>query len=45
VRGKLIAVKPNETWASEDDISGMTQADTLRAAPRSAALQTRVRRS
>jgi uncharacterized protein (DUF362 family) len=31
VRGKLVAVKPNETWASADDISGVTQADTLRA--------------
>jgi uncharacterized protein (DUF362 family) len=31
VRGKLVALKPNETWASRDDISGVTQADTLRA--------------
>lgn len=31
VRGKLVAVKPNETWASADDLSGVTQADTLRA--------------
>lgn len=31
VRGKLVAVKPNETWASRDDLSGVTQADTLRA--------------
>ncbi|MDQ3997716.1 MAG: DUF362 domain-containing protein [Gemmatimonadota bacterium] len=31
VRGKLVAVKPNETWASQDDVSGVTQADTLRA--------------
>jgi uncharacterized protein (DUF362 family) len=31
VRGKLVAVKPNETWASADDITGVTQPDTLRA--------------
>ncbi len=31
VRGKVVAVKPNETWASADDISGVTQADTLEA--------------
>ncbi len=31
VRGRLVAVKPNETWASATDISGVTQADTLRA--------------
>ena len=31
VHGKLVAVKPNETWASKDDVSGVTQADTLRA--------------
>ncbi|HET7034772.1 MAG TPA: DUF362 domain-containing protein [Thermomicrobiaceae bacterium] len=31
VRGKIVAVKPNETWASPADISGVTQADTLRA--------------
>lgn len=31
VAGKLVAVKPNETWASEDDLSGVTHADTLRA--------------
>jgi uncharacterized protein (DUF362 family) len=31
VRGKRVAVKPNETWASEDDKTGVTQADTLRA--------------
>src|SRR5205085_11951807 len=30
VRGRLVAVKPNETWASAEDISGVTQADTLR---------------
>src|SRR3954470_694651 len=31
VRGKLVAVKPNETWASADDTTGVTQPDTLRA--------------
>jgi uncharacterized protein (DUF362 family) len=31
VRAKRVAVKPNETWASEKDKSGVTQADTLRA--------------
>lgn len=31
VRGKLVAVKPNDTWASPEDITGVTQADTLRA--------------
>jgi uncharacterized protein (DUF362 family) len=31
IRGKLVAVKPNETWASEDDKTGVTQPDTLRA--------------
>jgi uncharacterized protein (DUF362 family) len=31
VRGKLVAVKPNDTWASADDITGVTQPDTLRA--------------
>lgn len=31
IRGKLVAVKPNETWASEEDTTGVTQADTLRA--------------
>lgn len=31
VRGRTVAVKPNETWASEQDITGVTQADTLRA--------------
>jgi uncharacterized protein (DUF362 family) len=31
VAGKLVAVKPNETWASPEDIAGVTQADTLRA--------------
>jgi uncharacterized protein (DUF362 family) len=30
VRGRLVAVKPNETWASAEDTTGVTQADTLR---------------
>ncbi|HEX5432349.1 MAG TPA: DUF362 domain-containing protein [Bryobacteraceae bacterium] len=29
-RGKLVAVKPNDTWATKDDITGVTPADTLR---------------
>ncbi|MGH9371044.1 MAG: DUF362 domain-containing protein [Vicinamibacterales bacterium] len=31
VAGRSVAVKPNETWASEDDTTGITQPDTLRA--------------
>src|SRR5919106_4547194 len=31
IRGKLVAVKPNETWASPEDKTGVTQPDTLRA--------------
>lgn len=31
VRGRLVAVKPNDTWASEEDRKGVTQPDTLRA--------------
>src|SRR5919204_6869356 len=31
VAGRRVAVKPNDTWASEDDTSGITQPDTLRA--------------
>src|SRR5688572_5610978 len=31
VRGRLVAVKPNETWASREDTTGVTQPDTLRA--------------
>src|ERR687886_217944 len=31
VRGKIVAVKPNDTWASPEDVSGVTQPDTLRA--------------
>ena len=31
VRNKLVAVKPNDTWASAQDKTGVTQPDTLRA--------------
>jgi uncharacterized protein (DUF362 family) len=31
VRGKRLAVKPNDTWASAEDTTGVTQPDTLRA--------------
>jgi uncharacterized protein (DUF362 family) len=31
VKDRSVAIKPNETWASEDDTSGITQPDTLRA--------------
>jgi len=31
VRGKRVAVKPNETWASAEDTTGVTQPDTLGA--------------
>lgn len=31
VRGKRVAVKPNETYATKDDRTGVTQPDTLRA--------------
>jgi uncharacterized protein (DUF362 family) len=31
VAQKLVAVKPNDTWASVEDKSAVTQADTLRA--------------
>lgn len=31
VRGRTVAVKPNETWASPQDSTGITQPDTLRA--------------
>lgn len=31
VRGRLVAIKPNDTWASPQDITGVTQGDTLRA--------------
>ena len=30
LKGKVVAVKPNETWATEDDSTAVTQADTLR---------------
>ncbi len=30
-RGKIVAVKPNDTWASMEDTTGVTQPDTLRA--------------
>src|SRR5438045_9727364 len=29
VRGKVVAVKPNDTWASKEDTTGVTQPDTL----------------
>src|SRR5919204_6004401 len=31
VRDKRVAVKPNDTWASAEDKTGVTQPDTLRA--------------
>jgi uncharacterized protein (DUF362 family) len=31
IRGKLVAVKPNETYAEPGDTTGVTQPDTLRA--------------
>jgi uncharacterized protein (DUF362 family) len=31
IRGKLVAVKPNETWASAEDRTAVTQGDTLAA--------------
>ena len=31
VKGRVVAVKPNETYASKDDTTGITQPDTLRA--------------
>jgi uncharacterized protein (DUF362 family) len=31
VRGKRVAVKPNDTWASPEDTTGVTQPRTLRA--------------
>lgn len=31
VRGRVVAVKPNDTWASREDTTGITQPDTLRA--------------
>ncbi len=31
IRGKVVAVKPNDTWASPEDTTAVTQPDTLRA--------------
>lgn len=31
IRGRVVAVKPNDTWASPDDTTGVTQGDTLLA--------------
>jgi uncharacterized protein (DUF362 family) len=31
IAGQVVAVKPNETWASAEDCTGVTQPDTLRA--------------
>jgi uncharacterized protein (DUF362 family) len=31
IRGKIVAVKPNETWASNEDKTAVTQPDSLRA--------------
>ena len=31
ITGKRVAIKPNETWASAEDTTGITQPDTLRA--------------
>src|SRR4051794_11972130 len=31
VHGRRVAVKPNDTWASAEDKTGVTQPDTLRA--------------
>jgi uncharacterized protein (DUF362 family) len=31
IYGKLVAVKPNDTWASAEDTTAVTQPDTLRA--------------
>ena len=31
IQDKVVAIKPNETWASEEDKTGITQPDTLRA--------------
>jgi uncharacterized protein (DUF362 family) len=31
IHGKVVAIKPNETWASKEDLTAVTQADTLRA--------------
>src|SRR2546423_9179856 len=29
IRGKIVGVKPNDTWASKEDTTGVTQPDTL----------------
>lgn len=34
IDGRTVAIKPNDTWATADDTSGVTQADTLRAVVR-----------
>jgi uncharacterized protein (DUF362 family) len=31
LRGKRVAVKPNDTWVSAEDTTAVTQPDTLRA--------------
>lgn len=31
IRDRVVAVKPNDTWATPEDTSGVTQPDTLRA--------------
>ena len=31
IAGKVVAIKPNETWATARDRKGVTQPDTLRA--------------
>ena len=31
IAGRIVAVKPNDTWASSGDTTGITQPDTLRA--------------
>ena len=31
IHGKIVAVKPNDTWASREDLTAVTRADTLRA--------------
>lgn len=31
IRDKVVAIKPNETWASSKDLTAVTQADTLQA--------------
>lgn len=38
VSGRRVAVKPNETWASKKDTTGITQPDTLRAVLRAVAV-------